>query len=236
MKDRDRDIDDVLNQAGGPSPNVDPALLAGISESIGACLSPVRPLPPHWILVTALVAGCMAVASVGGMLLGLHGLQKMGAAEIVVILPVLGILIWLAASVSVGEMIPGSRHRMDPGALLAAGCATLIAVFALLFHDYGAERFVPQGVSCLAAGLLHAVPTAIIGWLVLHRGFAVNSVAAGFAQGVLAGLAGVSMLELHCPNFEAPHLMVWHTAVLPVSGAMGALLAWAGRSLSRRKP
>jgi hypothetical protein len=47
--------------------------------------------------------------------------------------------------------------------------------------------------------------------------------------GTLAGLAGVTMLELHCANFEALHVMLWHTAVIPVSGAAGALLAWAAR-------
>jgi len=35
------------------------------------------------------------------------------------------------------------------------------------------------------------------------------------------------VLELHCANFEAAHLLVWHTAVVPVSGAAGAVLAWA---------
>ena len=43
--------------------------------------------------------------------------------------------------------------------------------------------------------------------------------------GTLAGLAGVTMLELHCANLEAPHVMLWHTAVMPISAAAGALLA-----------
>lgn len=72
----------------------------------------------------------------------------------------------------------------------------------------------------------HAVFAAIAGWLILRRGFAVNALAAGLAGGILAGLAGVTMLELHCGNFAAPHVMLWHTAVLPLSGGLGALLAW----------
>jgi hypothetical protein len=52
-------------------------------------------------------------------------------------------------------------------------------------------------------------------------------VAAGFVGGTLAGLAGVTLLELHCANFEALHILVWHTAVVPVSAAIGALVAWA---------
>jgi hypothetical protein len=62
------------------------------------------------------------------------------------------------------------------------------------------------------------------GWL-LRRGFAVNPPAAWFAAGALAGLAGVTMLELHCANFEAPHIIVWHIAVIPLSALIGFLAA-----------
>ena len=43
----------------------------------------------------------------------------------------------------------------------------------------------------------------------------------------------MTVLELHCVNFEALHVLVWHTAVVPVSAAAGALVGWALRS--RRK-
>jgi hypothetical protein len=69
----------------------------------------------------------------------------------------------------------------------------------------------------------------VVSWWLLRRGFAVNSVAAGLAGGTLAGLAGVTMLELHCANFQALHVLLWHTAVVPVSGAAGALVVWALR-------
>ena len=229
---RDDEIDEVLRQAAGASPNVDPALLDRVSRSIGASLRPVRPLPAPPVLIGALVAVCVAVAAAGAALLGPHGIQRMNTAEIGLIFSTLGILIWLAAAVSVSEMIPGSPRRVAAWVPPAAGSLALIAIFALLFHDYRTERFVPQGMACLTAGLLHAIPTAIAGWWILHRGFAVNSLAAALAQGSLAGLAGVCMLELHCPNFEAPHLMLWHTAVLWLSAATGALLVWAVRRVS----
>jgi len=232
---KDEEIDEVLKRAAGASPDVDPALLDRVSRSLGASLRPVRPLPPPWVLVAALLAAGAGAAFAGGALLGLHGIQKMSAAEIALIFPVLGILMGLAAAVSAGEMVPGSRHRMAPWVLLATGCVTVTAVFALLFHEYRVERFVPQGVACLTAGLLLAIPAAIAGWLILRRGFAVDSTAAGIAQGTLAGLAGTGMLELHCPNFEAPHVMVWHTAVLLLSGAAGGLLVWVSRSTGRKK-
>ena len=113
---------------------------------------------------------------------------------------------------------------MAPWALGVFACLGLTAVFALLFHDYGTDAFVSQGVKCLAAGLAEAIPVSAGIWWLLRRGYSVNRASAGFVWGVMAGLAGIAMLELHCPNFEAPHVMVWHIAVLPVSGAI-ALLA-----------
>jgi len=92
---------------------------------------------------------------------------------------------------------------------------------------------VSQGVACLTAGLLHAIPAAIASWLLLRRGFAVNPTSAGMVAGTLAGLAGVTMLELHCANLRAIHVMAWHVAVVPVSAVAGALLAHALTSRER---
>ncbi len=103
----------------------------------------------------------------------------------------------------------------------------------MLFHDYRTDRFVAQGVVCLTAGLLVALPTALASWLLLRRGFAVNSVTAGLAVATLAGLGGVTMLELHCANIQAPHVMLLHTAVILVSAAAWLLVAWVLRFRAR---
>jgi hypothetical protein len=173
-----------------------------------------------------LILICAAVALAGAAGLGLKGIQKLGLLERALIFPALGILICLAALALVTEIVPGSRHRVAPGFLLVAGNLALVAVFAVLFRDYRTDRFVSQGLACLTAGLLCAIPAALASWLLLRRGFAVNPPGAGLAAGTLAGLAGVTMLELHCPNFQALHVLFWHTAVIPISGAAGALAAW----------
>jgi hypothetical protein len=226
---KDWEIDEVLKQAAHSAPGVDPAVLDRVARSIGASLGPVRQLPPAWALAGGLVTIYAAVALAGAARLGLYGIQELTGLEDALIFPVLGILVCLAAVAFVGEMIPGSRRRVAPAVLPWAGSLALLAVFAVLFRDYRTERFVSQGVACLTAGLLHAVPAALASWLLLRRGFDVNSIAAGVAAGTLAGLAGVTMLELHCPNLQALHVMLWHTAVIPLCAAAGALLARAAR-------
>ena len=105
--------------------------------------------------------------------------------------------------------------------------ATLFFAFALLFDDYHTTRFLSGGIVCLSVGVLHAIPAACLAAWFLRRGFAVEPVAAGAIAGTFGGLSGVTMLELHCPNLEAPHVLFWHVAVVPVSAALGALVARA---------
>jgi hypothetical protein len=228
---RDRELDDLLKQAAGSKPDVDPALLDRISRSVGSNLRPVRELPSPWILAAGLVVACGMVALAGAIFFGLNGVKKMSAVEIGLIFPALGVLTCLAAALCVAEAIPGSRRPAAPWLLAVSGCAGLAGVFAIVFHDYGTARFVSEGVKCLAAGLILAVPAALATWLILRRGFFVNAAAGGLATGTLSGLAGIVMLELHCANFEAPHVMVWHIAVLPISGVVGM---WIARMINSR--
>jgi hypothetical protein len=221
----DRELDDILKQTANARPDVDSALLDRISASIGANLHSVQTLPPAWQLTSALLAIAIAIATLGALVLGPHGFQKMSALEIGLILPVLVILISLAAMLCVTEAIPGSRRSIAPPLLSLSCCLVLVGLFASLFHDYGTERFVAQGVKCLAAGLGFAIPASLAASWLLRRGFSVNAGAAGMARGTLAGLTGVAMLELHCPNLEAPHSIVWHVAVIAISAVTGLLLA-----------
>ncbi|HTX33812.1 MAG TPA: NrsF family protein [Bryobacteraceae bacterium] len=230
---KDQEIDNLLKRAAGAQPEVDAALVDGVARSLGSSARPVRPLPPAWLLGGALVLVCVSMAVAGAMILGPFGFRKMSAVDMAAIFPVLGLLIWVASALCAAEAVPGSPRPVAPWVLGVCGCLALAAVFGLLFHDYGTESFVAQGIRCLTAGLVQAVPASAGTWWVLRRGFAVNSLAAGFAQGALAGLAGVTMLEIHCPNFETWHVIVWHISVLPVSGALGMVVAWIGAHRSR---
>ena len=229
---RDEEVDKVLQNASGVAPQVEAALLKRIADSINSSLRPVRPLPPTWVLTGVLALICAAVAVAAAACTGFYGIGKLGLWERVLIFSTLGILVWVAGKEFVSQLIPGSRQHLSVGAFLTIGSAALLGVFALVFRDYHTEHFLSAGVACLLTGLLLAIPAAFVSWLLLRRGFAVNSVAAGAAGGGLAGLSGVTMLELHCANFQALHVLVWHTAVVPVSAASGALVAWALRGQS----
>jgi hypothetical protein len=221
---RDNEIDEVLERAAETPYEVDPALLSRVSASMAASLKPVRPIPPLWIPVGALLSILVMVAILDAWSIGFYGLQKLSSLQVGFIFIELGIFSCLAALMSVGEMTPGSRRWINPGIWLVVVLAGWIAVDAMLFRDYEMGSFVSEGIPCLRAGTIAAVPAGIGSWLVLRRGFAVRPVEAGLAAGTLAGLAGLTMLELHCPNFHAMHVMVWHTAVVPVGAVAGAVI------------
>ncbi len=222
----DREIDDVLEQAAQAAQPVSPALMERIAGSIKPSMRPVRPIAPAWLLTGCLILISATVALAGAARVGFFGIERLDAFDRALIFPAVGIFIWAAASEFVSSMIPGSRRRVHPWALMAISCLTLLCIFAGVFHDYHTDHFVSAGIACLSAGVFHAIPIALGSWLLLRRGFATRPVLAGVVAGTLAGLGGLLMLELHCPNFEAPHVLVWHVAVVPVSAGGGALVAW----------
>lgn len=221
----DREFDGLLNRAKAP-PDPAPEVLARITESIAGSLRPVRPLPRPWLLVGGVILVCVVVALSGAAGLGFFGIIKMSALERAAVFSALGILTLAAASELACAMIPGKLRHLSSGGLLAMTLLLLAAALGVCFRDYQTTRFIHAGLVCLTIGVLHAIVAWSLGWLVLRRGFAVNPLSAGMAGGTLAGLAGVGMLELHCPNFQAAHVLVWHLGVLLMSAGLGTLWGW----------
>jgi len=225
----DRDIDRMLEAAGRPSEPLDARLMERIPNDILRDLAPVRPLPAPWVLAACLVALAALAAVAFAAKVGFYGLHKLAAGEAALIYTALAILIWLAAMANAAAMVPAARRLVRPLPLVAAAVVALAGIFALAFDDYSTANFVRRGFPCLRAGLLDALPAALLAWLVVRRGLVLHTVTAGAAAGALAGLAGVLMLELHCPILEAPHAMVWHVAVIPLSALAGAAVGWLRR-------
>jgi hypothetical protein len=230
---KDEEIDEFLKNAAQLPDDFDPRLLDSIAASVKSSLRPVRPLPPVWLLTSGLVSVCACISLAGALHSGFFGIARMDWPERWLVFSTLAALACLAASALVHQMMPASRHRLAPAALLPLVIVALLAVFAFLFRDGHTDHFVSAGIACLLTGLMYAIPAGLLGWWLLRRGFAVRPVSAGLSAGTLAGLAGLGMLELHCQNFQAAHILVWHTAVVPVSAALGACVGWALRFRAR---
>jgi hypothetical protein len=193
-------------------------------------LRPVRPLAPVWVFTLTLLVVFAAFAAASAAALGLAGVRALGPPQRTLIFSTLLATAWLAAAACARQMRPASGRNLSSLALAVASLVFPI-VFALLFHDYGTVNFVKGGIPCLRAGLAVAIPTGLaIAWI-LRRGFVLDWTAAGLAAGALAGLAGLGMLELHCPNLNAIHVITWHVAVVVSSGALGFV---AGKIASHR--
>jgi hypothetical protein len=216
-----------------PEASPDPKLMERIATSVTRDLKPVRPLNSAGTTVSSLMVVVLAIAALGATTLGFFGLIRLSPGAIAVIFPALAGLVLLSAAASVNAMTPGSKRPFHPAALMAAGCGIMAAIFAVVFRDHSLGRFVPQGVACLKAGLLWAVPSAVLIWILLRRGYAVDRAAAGIACGTLAGLTGLAVLEFHCPNFRLWHLVVWHLAVVPVAAAVVAIVYFFSGSKRR---
>ncbi|MBZ5617541.1 MAG: DUF1109 domain-containing protein [Acidobacteriia bacterium] len=220
----EKELDAILKQAAAEPHEVDRAVVERVSGIVLPSLQPVRPLPPVWVIAVVLQLIFVAVAILGATLRGLNGIRVLNSAQSSLIFWVLGSLGLMAASASAAGMAPGSKSWFDARILLATCTAAFVAVFAVMFHDYRMDRFLTEGIACLGIGLLHAVAAGLLLWLVLRRGMILNPMSVGVAAGTLAGLAGFGMLELHCPILKAMHLMVWHIAVIPLSGLAGYLV------------
>lgn len=222
-----RDIDRIFERAARAPHRVNQSVLDRITTSVHSSLAPVQPLPATRTLTLRLLLLCAAVALGGAARLGFFGFQALGLAEGVTILSVLVALACLAARECVSWWIPASRHYLGPGPLVALACVALLCTFGLFLRDYHAERFFSAGIVCLSVGVLHAIPAACLASWLLRRGFLVDVVSGGAIAGALGGIGGVAMLELHCPNLEAPHVLLWHAGVVPLSAMAGALVGWA---------
>jgi hypothetical protein len=228
------DLDQILAQAAQRDlpPEESRAAIERARNLLLKDLHPVRQLAPLWVFTLALVALFVVVGLGTASALGLHGLQALDPAQRAFIFTTLLAAAWLAALGSAREMRPAAGIRLGPLALILASAAFPL-LFSLIFHGYSTLNFVHEGIPCLLAGTEIAIPTGLVIALLLRRGFVMNWAATGVAAGALAGLTGLAMLELHCPNLKAIHVMVWHVAVVVVSGILGWVIGLFADHLRR---
>lgn len=226
----DRDLDSVFAQAAGARHEVDPSPLERVKKSVLPAVSPVTPLGAPSLYVAAFLGILILVAVGAAALLGMNGFRALSGGERVLIFAVLAASSAGAAVAVTREMRPAAGRRIGAW-MLPASAAAVTTAFVILFHNYETTAFVRQGIPCLRAGLVCAIPAALLVLVVMRRGFVLDAAAAGIAVGTLAGLAGMTMLEIHCPNLKLIHVAFWHTAVILSSGAAGWLTGRIRRAL-----
>ena len=229
-----KQIDELLARAAERPLPPDHTGVARAKNTILSSLRPVRPLASTGALAIRFFIVFVSVAVAGAAIIGIYGVRALTPIERSVIFPVVIASAAFAAIAAAREMRPAGGTRIG-GITLTAVSLGLLAIFAVFFHDYGMERFVRQGIGCLKAGLAFSVAAAIIVCVLLARGYIQNLAAAGLAAGTVAGLAGLGALELHCPILKTMHVMVWHLAVVVISGAAGWTVGWFLEILRRRR-
>jgi hypothetical protein len=204
----------------------DPARMAVIRKRIAESATPVRPMRSNTALML-LCAGVFALLSVLFALpLGFPGFMAMSMNERWLDYPVIILLAMVLAGIVAQQMIPGTRRVMQPWAGVLTAILLLSLIAFVQFPDIETRDFLRSGIPCLTVGTLCAIPAGALTWTLMRRGFATDPVPAAIAGGAFSGLLGVAVLALHCPIFNAPHIIVWHIGVVAVTSLAGALIGW----------
>ena len=220
---------------GQTPPSAPPAVeqLERIKHAVLAGLKPVRPLPPTGALWAIFLSALLTVVTVGGSILGTAGWQALSVLQRVAVFGALAAATGVLAFSAERQMVPGSAFRLSPYVQAVAALGAIVAICAILFWPHQETAFVPTGLMCLRIGIECAIPAALLLWLVLRRGAVLSPVAAGVTAGALAGLAGLIVLEIFCPNLNRNHILVWHVGAV-LASVLGGTIIGALAELSSR--
>ncbi len=153
----------------------------------------------------------------------MNGWIALNMVQRIVMFATLGAGAVVLASSMVRQMVPGSKHALAPAALPIAILAALMFMIAATFRSQPESAFIAGGLMCMKNGLTYSIPAAFLLWLILRRGAILYPKLIGAAAGGLAGLIGLSVLEVNCPNLNVFHILVWHGGVVLISSLGGAL-------------
>jgi hypothetical protein len=209
------------------------SLLRRIQSGILKDLKPIRPLAPSRTLLLRCAIIFLCVVGVGALVLGMNGWGALSLAQrIVVFLTLAASAVPLAISL-VRQMVPGSKQAFAPAVLFVLILIVLMIVIATTFRSQRESAFVTGGLMCMKNGLTFSVPAALLLSFFLRRGAILDPKLIGAVAGGWAGLAGLSVLEINCPNLNAFHILIWHEGVVVIGSLGGALLGATVKSIQR---
>ena len=211
-----------------------PASLRQIERTLVADLRPVRPLLPARYLFAAFIAIFVSFVSFAVYRMGAFAIAVMSPAQAGMVLGSLAICVGLLAYSLVAQMVPGARHRFPPKPLQIGAIILLTIVIGVLFQFQYERNFWANGWWCIRAGIPISVMAAIPFWLVLRRGAILSPSLTGAATGLLAGLVGATVLEIHCPNLNAWHILLSHIGVSVLCAIAGLVIGLAAEITGSR--
>jgi len=209
--------------------------LQQIEKRVLADLKPVKPLAAagvRWLWSLLIVA---LVVVIGALDLGDAGWHALDALQRLGVFTILGVGVGFLAFSIGQQIVPGSRLGPSPYLLIGAGLGFTTGAVAILFHPHHEATFVATGLVCLRIGIECAAPTALLLWLLLRRGAILKPQLTGATLGTLAGLAGLTVLEIFCPNLNRYHILVWHLGAVLTSLAAGLAIGTLAEYSDRRR-
>jgi hypothetical protein len=175
-----------------------------------------------FLLACAIIFFC--IVGIGVTPFGMSGWSALSMPQKIAIFATLGTSAGLLAVSTVGQMVPGSKYSLAPTTLPIGILAVLVIVFTAAFRPREETAFITSGLTCMKNGLTYSIPAAFLFWLMVRRGAILYPKLMGAAIGGLAGLTGLSVLEMNCSNLNVFHILVWHWGVVLLSSGAGALL------------
>jgi len=232
--DRCRKLVSALNMSGALDDPPSPAILRRLTENIATNLRPVQPLAPAAYFFAVFVCVFVSIVAIGVYRVGAFGIAAMNPLQTTTILIALAISAVLLVQSLIHQMVPGGRHRFPPK-LLPLGIAICLTIgTAILFRFKHEHHFWARNWSCAKTGILIGVLAAVPFWLMLRRGSVLSPSITGTSTGLLAGLVGTSVLEIHCPNLDAWHILVSHVGVAILCALAGLVFGLTAETVSGR--
>jgi hypothetical protein len=211
-----------------------PELARAIGERIGRNLAAVRPLRPAGYYAAGFALSFLAPIAAGIGILKASGIAGMSPSMIAIVFGGLAVCGGLLAISLAADMAPGDR-RLLPSTALTGGILLVLAAMIWALFPYQREtRFWLQSGKCLLVGIGFAVPAAVLAWGLLRRGAVLSPAVSGAAAGLLGGLAGAVVLEIHCPDWNVAHILVAHWGTALACAAAGLLAGAIMERLQRR--
>jgi hypothetical protein len=208
--------------------------LAQIQRGMVVDLRPVRPLAPRRYFFAGFGGMFILVTAIGVYRLGALALAVMSPLQTGAMLGELAVCAGLLAWSLVDQMAPASRHRISPRVLSVVIVIALALTMAILFQVRNEQRFWAKSWWCFKTGSSLGLLAAAPFWILLRRGAVLSPRTTGAATGLLAGLAGTSTLQIHCPNLDVWHILVSHLGVAVVGGMAGFIVGMAVETFNKR--